>query len=347
VKLVPLREQEWVGPDCGPYHFLGFQKVPGNAMPKAPVQDLRALHDAVNMLLRKTIRQSERQKELLLVGQGATEDGTRIVKADDGQVIRADHPEQTKAANFGGPNQQVFALLIALKDIFSWSAGNLDIMGGLSPQSKTAAQDQMLNANSSKSVADMQDTTVRGVTGVLTSLMWYWHHDPYRTYQAVHRLPGAPDLSLVRRLAPDRRQTVKFEDLKLQVDPYSLQHTTPQQRMQQLTQLVTQIVLPALPVLQQQGISLDMSTFLSKIAKYQDMPDLPEIVQFNEPPTAEAQGGGYGDDAAPQPGNKTTTIERVNRPGGTQKGKDQTLVASLMGANPQPSEMAAVGRASS
>src|SRR5207253_10472217 len=47
-----------------------------------------------------------------------------------------------------------------LKQLFSSQAGNLDIMGGLSPQSKTAHQDAMLNQNSSQSIADMQDATV-------------------------------------------------------------------------------------------------------------------------------------------------------------------------------------------
>lgn len=334
----PLRDMEWVGPDDGPFHVLGLGLVPGNAMPKAPIMDLVDLHEAVNRQFRKLISQSDRQKEVLLVAGSAMEDGSRIVQANDGEAIRADQPDKAKVAQFGGPNQTIFAAMTSFIDRFSWQAGNLDSLGGLSPQAKTATQDQMLAANSSAAVADMQSLTVGGTIRAIAALCWFWHHDPFGVMRTTHTLPGLPDVSIDRSVTPQQRMQIPFDDLDIRIDPYSLQHTTPQARLQALTQLVQGIILPAMPVLQQQGIGFDIGAYLEKVARYSDQPDLPEIVTLHDP----VQPAGGDDTGAEQPGMPsatTRTYERINRPGGTREGKDQTLVASLMGGNPQASEM--------
>src|SRR5205085_8976936 len=75
-----LRIQPWLGRDQGPYHILSFGTVPGNAMPKAPVQDLVDLHEAANSAYRKMIRAVGRLKEIAAVQGGATEDGSRTME---------------------------------------------------------------------------------------------------------------------------------------------------------------------------------------------------------------------------------------------------------------------------
>jgi hypothetical protein len=71
-RIEPLRVQQWVGPDCGPYHILGYGVVPGNPMPKAPVQDLIDLHDETNIAWRKIFRTMEDTKEVgLIQGSGS------------------------------------------------------------------------------------------------------------------------------------------------------------------------------------------------------------------------------------------------------------------------------------
>ncbi len=85
--MEPLREQEWLGPDHGPYHILGYVSVPGNAMPKGPIQDMVDLDEAANRIFRKLIRQAERQKEVLGVQAGAAEDGSRVIETSDGEAL--------------------------------------------------------------------------------------------------------------------------------------------------------------------------------------------------------------------------------------------------------------------
>jgi len=331
-----MRIQRWLGPDCGPYHMLGMGTVPGNIMPKAPMQDLWDLHLALNRQLRKLVRQADRQKENVFVRGGSTEDGSRAIDCNDGEVVRVDNPENLKAVTYGGPNAQNFQLFMALKDVFSWLSGNLEIMGGLAPQSKTAAQDKLMNENSSATIAQMQDRTTNFIGDVGRALCWYWHHDPEKVMTSEYALPGMPSMSITRKASPDDRQKVPFEDMKVTLDPYSLQHQTPQSRLAALNQIVTQIFIPMAQVAQSQGVALDFQAYLKIVGKLMDQPDLEEILTFQQAPaqqTGEEEGGGAEQPRMPQETTRTYERRSVGGQTGTAQGRGQEAITQMMAAS--------------
>lgn len=302
-----LKVQKWLGPDSGPYHILGFGVVPGNAMPKAPIQDLIDLHMLLNNIWRKLDRQAERQKEVALTR--TPEEGQRIIDASDGEMIRSDQPENTKVAGWGGPNQGLLAMFQQTFDIANRMAGNLELMGGAAPQSKTLGQDRMLEQNASGQISDMQDVTVNFVSDVCRAMMWYWWHDPYKVMKSKHSLPGMPQFSIQRQVTPQQRQTVPFDQVDIRVDPYSLRHQTPQERMTAMNSVVTTIIIPMMQLLQQQGINFDANAYLQKVGQYLDQPDLAEILTIMEPPQQTTQGSGGGSGPA-KPGTTTRNYNR-------------------------------------
>ncbi len=332
----PLRVQRWLGRDRGPYHILGFGIVPGNAMPKAPIQDLVDLHEAVNRVYRKVFRTIDRLKEVTGVRGGATEDGSRVMAASDGDLIRLDDPQNVVQLVLSGNTIQTLLLVAPhLKDLFSWMAGNLEMLGGLSPQSKTLGQDKMLEASASRTVSDMQDRTVNYTADILESLCWYWHHDPFKQMRSTHSLPGMPDISIPRTVNPQQRRQVPFEDLEIKVDPYSMQHSTPQMRMQQLQSVFQNVIIPLMPLLQQQGIAVDINAYLGFMAKFLDMPELSDVITIQEPPQQDGEsGGGGGAQPGPGPANTNRTYTRENMPGRTQQGDNMNLMNAMRGVNP-------------
>lgn len=333
-----LRIQKWIGPDTGPYHILSLGEVPGNIQPTAPVQNLLDLHKSLNRIMRKLMRQADRQKETGLVSGGAAEDGKRILETNDGEFSLVDKPENAKVVNFGGPNQANFQLFMAFKELFSWLSGNLDIAGGLSPQSKTAHQDEMLNQNSSATIGEMQSRVVEHVASVLRALCWYWHHHPTKTMKVHHVPAGAPVKGIQRVVTPERRQRVDFEDLDLRVDPYSLQHQTPQTRMTAITQLLTQIYLPLAQMFQSQGITISLSEFLQLSGKYMDQPDLAELFTVQEPPQQEGPSGGGGSGTPGMPQETTRNYVRRSLGGDSQQAKAaglDNMLAKGSGTNGQ------------
>lgn len=324
-----LKVQPWIGPPAGPYKILSFMDVPGNAMPKGPMQDYWDMHQAVNNISRKLIRQAQRQKQVLLVKGAASEDGSRVQKANDGEIIKNDDPSAMQQMDFGGPNQQNWVLMNDMIQRESWLMGNLDVQGGLSPQGKTATQEKILNQNSAGSAADLQETMVDFTADCYSDLLWFHHHHPQQEMPSTWSPKGLPNIALQRNVTPEMRLQVPWDQIDVRVDPYSFSHQTPQQRLQNLTQFVQQTLLPmlSLPQTQQQGINFNVQAFIEKIGQYLDDPDIDEITGVGEP-VAEAGGGG-GAQGMPAP--QETRHIRESQSTGTQQGQQRNLQSALLG----------------
>lgn len=334
-----LKVAEWQGLEAGPFRILSFGEVPGNQMPKSPVQDLFEIHDLTNRVFRKVARQAERQKTWYAAGPGAESDGQRTVDANDGEVLRMDNPKNIQEVRHGGADPASLAFSIQLQDIFSRMAGNLDTLGGLSPQADTAAQEKLLAGSASKLVSDMQDRTMDFTHDVIADLGWYLWYDPLI------------DLPLIKRVA-DREIPVRFNesekrgdflDYNITIQPYSMQERSPTARMQTIMQVFQNFIAPFAGMMQQQGIGVNFDGLLRIIAGYSDMDELEEILTFMAQPQGVPKPGPVGEMPNKSPvTNRTYT--RVSRVGATQGGKNSALIQTLMGGNPQEKEMAGLSR---
>lgn len=335
----PFHVQPWLGPHSGPYHFLNLMPpVSGNAMPKGPIQDLIDMDEAMNWMFQKLIDQGVRQKSLLLISAQADGDATRINEAGDGDTIRVDNPDKIKPAGFGGPDPTNNAFVLGLWDFLNKLGGNIELMGGLGQQSKTATQDKMLNANASASMRWMQQSMVIFTSKVIESLCWFWHHHPKKVMTSHFAITGLSS-PIERNITPQDRQKVRFEEMEIKVEPFSLQYQSPEEKLAFLTQVVTQILMPLLPLLQQQGIGINIGRYLEYVAKYGSSPDLAEIVESIDVASAEPPGG----DQPPKPGNTTRTYTRVNRSEATSAGQTAALRQTLLGQNPGGNPVASFG----
>lgn len=347
----PLKVIEWKGPQEGPFITLSYCDVPNNVMPAAPLQALQDMHDLVNILWRKLARQGERQKTILGVMGTATDDAERINRSNDGEAVRVDFPDRCQELSFGGIKAENLAATIQAKDLFVYMAGNLDALGGLSPQAQTLGQDELLNKNSAAQIAEMQDRTVNFTQDVYKRLAWQWWTNPVLTYSSQRQLAG---FNVPVSITPQMRQ-MPFEAFDWDIDPYSMQHQTPQTRLAQTMQVLQTIILPALPMMQQQGLSVKWPAVLAMIAKYSDVPDLKDLIAQRPPPQmagaagmaqqamGNAQGGGGGQPPGMPPVTTRRNI-RINRPGATSGGQSQIMSQLLAGSNLQPGQAAAVGR---
>ena len=337
----PLRVIEWDGPETGPYDILSFNPVPGNIMPLGPASLWMDMHDLSNRLFRKLGRQAERQKTVLGVQSGAEDDGRRIIKANDGEALRMDNPDRAREYKFGGIDQPSLAFLLQVKDLFAYLGGNLDSLGGLSPMADTLGQDQLLAQNASKRVADMQDRVIDFTRNVVKSLGFYLWNDPLIDLPLTKRVPGFDDLSVPVTFGPDSREG-DFLDYNIEIEPYSMQHQSPQMKLQTLTQVFGQFVVPFAPMLAEQGIGINFESLLKTISKYANVTELNDILEFS-------QSAGTNDRqmVGTPPVKMGTTkhiSERVNRPGATRHGKDAALAQIMLGSDVQPSEKAAIRR---
>lgn len=353
----PLLAQAWVGPDQGPYDFLGLTlPIPGNAMPVGPLQRLMPMHLLVNRLYRKLARQAARQKQVGLYPGSDTEETARLTRASDGDVIQFEKPENIKVWSSPGADPNNAAFAENARTLYSWVAGNLDAAGGLAPQAKTLGQDRLLNEGASRAIAHMQRAVVAGTSNVQRKLAWYWHLHPTLVQRSAYNPPGLDDVWVDRAAVPvghplarygappDRsgrrmhvhERDLPFDEIDVRVDPYSLPHQTPEEREAKLDQLVMQVIAPLMPLLQQKGIDFDVRKYLQKKGEYGNNTDIPELVTVGEPPAeaaAAAQGGGQPAEPG-MPAQTTRTYERVNRSAVTGPGQSRSVQQALLGQNP-------------
>jgi len=320
-------ERPWVGPYCGPYHFLSLMPpVPGNAMPKGPIQDLIDMDESLNGIVQKLIRQAARQKDVLATHSDG--DIERILSAGDGEAIKVENPDKIKPMGFGGPNPNNAAFSMQLWNLLNKVGGNIELMGGLGQQSKTATQDKMLNANASMSIKWMKQAMVAHTSNVIESLCWFWHHHPEKTMVSYHEIDGLSS-PIERIVTPEDRQQIPFEQLSIKVDPYSLEYQSPDEKLAFLNNVMMQIVMPLTPVLQQQGIGIDIGRYLEFVAEYGTCPDLGEILTQIQVPE---YGPSNGDEPA-KPGSTTRTYNRVNASEKTDEGQSEAMQQALLGQN--------------
>lgn len=329
-KEAAFLQRDWVGPDEGPYQFLRYLLVPGQSLGKGPVQDLVNLDEHLNGLEQKLIEQAARQKEVFGVHAAADADAQRYRDARDGEMIRFDNPDKIKPIAGAGanPNNQAFAM--QLWDILNKLAGNLELMAGLAPQAKTATQDKMLNANSSASITDMQQITVGHTAKVIKNLCWFWHYHPTKAMTAYKEIQGL-SVPIKQTANPAQRRQVPYDQIDIQVHPYSFQYQSPQEMMGFLDQTVMQIISPLMPLMQQQGVFFDLPKYLELKAKYGNSPDLIEICHIGEP-VGETEGDGRNERPG-KPAVSERTYNRVNSSEATSQGQNKSMQAALLGMN--------------
>jgi hypothetical protein len=313
--------------------------IDNNAMPVAPAMHWRDIHDLSNRLFRKLGRQAERQKTITGVRRGSGADGTRVVEANDGDTLELDDPQATQEYSYGGIKPETLGFLVMVRDLFSYMAGNLDVLGGLGPQSETLGQDQLLSASASMRIQKMQKTTITFVRDIIEDIFMYMWEDPLYNPVLTKKVKGFDDVSVQVPFGPESRPDADFLRLNIDIEPYSMQHMTPEAKLQGLRTIFQEFVAPFIPMMQAQGITLDMEMLFRKIGKLGNIPELNDIIIYSNPmhQPEPMQSG--------KPANTKRTYERVNRPGATNPGKSAILQQALFGKQPQKSETASLMRA--
>ena len=348
-----LRYQQWLGPDCGPFHFLGYINVPGNAMPVGPIQHLIDLHEAANRAARKLIRMVDDFKEITTYRRGYEKDASRVFDASNGDMVPVDDPTAITGMVTTGKGVPVIQPMVGeFYGMFSRQAGNIETMGGLSPQADTAHQEEILNKNAGAGTQDMQARTLAHTTSMVEAICWYEHYHPENVHRSVYSAPGYPEFQQVRELHPAGKSRSKngypqlardydYDQMEIQVDPFSMAPDPPAVRMAKIDDTMKNILIPLAPILQSQNLGVDMNAYLNIKAKYINVPEMSEFVNSQEPPE---QAGGQDDEqsegegpglshAKTLPGTTNRTYTRKGGAGQSRGAEQQQRMQQLQGAD--------------
>jgi hypothetical protein len=321
-----LNDVELEAPSGSPYIKLGFADVPGNLLPLAPVQIWRDLHELGNSIFRKLGKQADGEKSVLGF-PGGQDDAVRDYQGaqdGDGITYNGQKPEKLVA---GGVNANTLAFYLQCHTLQSYFAGNLDSLGGLSQLTETVGQDKMLSEAASAQLRDMSTLTVDAIKLVFKVLAYYEWSDPIKRRTIEKQIPGT-DISVPIDFGPENK-TGDFDDLEIEIDVYSLQDNSPAIKLQKLGAVMTQYVFPLAPQIEEMGGTVDIKKLMDYIARYADMPELREIVQFVEGYTMATGRPKQAASTAPQPQQAREYVHRS--PGPTREGAANQMAQNLVG----------------
>lgn len=330
-----LSKIDWEGPENGPYRLLSYEDVPHQLMPLAPAAVTYDLNRAANNIMRKLENQARRAKTVNLYSGADAKDAENIKNASDGDMIRSDNPAAVKEVTYGGPDQNILGFLLQLENFHNRSSGNLDSLGGLGVQSETFSQDRLIAASANKRMQGMTTRVTGFVRNIMQDLAFYLWNDPLIEIPLVKRSPNG-EAEIPITFTPEEREN-DFIEYNIDIQPFSMQEETPAIKLQKLQNFLG-IAFPMLPLMQEQGMSLDVEALFRNFAELSNVQNIEDLLIFQDGP----QRGSPTPIITPganTPNTNNLTVRENRATGGTREANNQTLAQILQGASPQQSEV--------
>lgn len=327
--LPPLIEREWVGSQAGPYKFLSLGDTPDNVIPTSPAMNLKGMHDLQNRLHRRMEADSDAHRVVNVYPPGMHDDAEKLRTAERNGWYRGQSPEQIKQFETGGVDQRDMALATFLQSEYDRFAGNLQAMGGLGQQATTLGQEELIHGNVSKNVADMRMAVVSFASDCILDLgrlMWEDQTLEIRTSMEV----GNTGIQVNSDWTPDYR-IGSFEDYEFKVEPYSMVFKTPEQKLQELFQVLRELA-PLWPMFQASGATMDCAAIIEEVSRLKNRPEFKRFVTFATP---SFELGGDQNTIRQSPVTTRETVRRNVSGGGTEQARNNALIQTLMGGAPQ------------
>lgn len=259
-----LRIADYEGPETGPYNMLGFTPVSDNIMPVAPASIWYDLHILGNRIARKLARQAERLKRVLAYQGESQEDVEEIADADDGETVRVQDVNLMKELTFGGAAPESYQWMDWVKRNFSEQAGNIDQLAGQASDVPTLGQSEMLQANTSVKLGDMQGNIYHFTAAVIRNLAFYLHTDPLIDLPLTKRTSDGGEAQVF--YTPEMREGTFF-DYTFKVEPYSMARPDPNMAVRRKLEFATSVIPAATQAAMMLGPGFNVGAFLKSMAR--------------------------------------------------------------------------------
>lgn len=275
-----LREaRPYYGPAWGPYTVWGAYTVPRSAWPMGPLQAHEGHVRELNLHAQANSLSAARRKTIFVYDETDKEAAAKILKAEDGAGVGiVGLQKDSKMETFQTPGVTEDALLYE-----QYKRGSLERISGLNDRAKgetaggaTATADAIAARGATARMGWLEQKLYEAAKRELRTVAWYyWHDDQIEdelTPEALAQLGLPPDAPVAFKGGNEG----PFDDLELEIEPYSMQRTDEagmQARAMQMFQLLTGIA-PIIP----QTPWIDWETLFDKFGKVMNWPELAEIV---------------------------------------------------------------------
>jgi hypothetical protein len=263
-----LRTVNHSGPISGPYDILTYKNFPESTVPIPPIYTLMELDTAINCLFSKARNQAERLKKVGIGTSGNTTDFETVRDSKDGDMLLLTNPENVKELTLGGVVPEIYDFIGFSLNQYSEQGGNLFTTGGRKSQAKTLGQEEMLMSNASRTLNDMSQAVHRFASNIAEKLAFELWNNPTMQIKTIRDLPGGIQIP---KIYNQLQQEGKFTDYYLNIEMYSMQKLTPEQKLQRIMQILTGWILPTSQLAAQQGQQLNIPVITKELSTYMDL----------------------------------------------------------------------------
>lgn len=274
-----IAEMEWDGRELGPYHLLHFDEVSENVMPCSTAADIEPLERLINNLYRKNARKASRQKDTPIYSPSGENTARKLKNASDGEWVSVTDPRDVNVIKHGGIDGQLHGFMLNSMELFDRMAGNLQQMLGLGASTDTVGQEKLVASAGSRKEGQLQSNVANATAGVVRDLAMLLWEDEFTELKARVKVEGIDSITFDSTWKPNDREG-KFKDFSFDIDIYSMQYQTPGSRIQAVNQLLQSVYIPMLPVMQQQGGSIDLAALAEMHSEMLNVPRLKDVVVF-------------------------------------------------------------------
>lgn len=285
----PILEVEWPGTELGPYKKLHFDEVSENCMPCSTAADLHPLDKLVNNLYRKNAAKAQRLKEVNTYTPAGADAARKAKMAGDGDLVEVRDTKDLAKLVMGGVDSGLHGFMLNSMELFDRMAGNLQAMLGLGASTGTVGQEKIVSGAASRREGQLQNAVLTATTDLVSELAFLLWQDQFTELPSRTEVQGLPGISYDSTWKPDLREG-EWKDYQIEIDVFSMAYQGPGARVEAVNGLLGQLYIPLMPMIQQQGGTIDLAKLAEMHSEMLNLPQLRDIILFNQPPVAPQAG---------------------------------------------------------
>lgn len=335
------KPRPFYGPRWGPYTVYGAYHEPDSPTPLAPLMAVAAQMEDLNDHARSVARSSTMYKRGVIIDSPDKKLINNIKSTPDGYVFSGAGVEPDNIIQFeiGGVTEQQLNQFGIVKSRLDRMLAMADAQRGAVTGKGTATENTIADEASGKRLAFLKQQFTDATARELRTIAWFMYHDDRVVFplgeDAAQELGAPPQADLHFHGgdvtddggSTERGSGATFDDLELDIEPYSMEHTSEgvlQTRMLQGVQMVTEL-LPMVreyPEVQWRDVFAQVGDALNN-PSMQDWVDFDKAQQMaaqmgaqvpGQPqqatPMMGKQAGAVGGGAAPMPSLPTQAMNK-------------------------------------
>jgi hypothetical protein len=269
---------DYYGPRTGPYTLFGMYTVPNNPYPLSPLVAANPLIQDLNAHYRSITYGAGAYKRLVLVDSKNRGLAQQIKESPDLFVLPVDtlDGERVIPLEIGGITQQQLTYVSDLQSRIDKLSGIGEVQRGAITGDATATEISVAESSSGLRLAHMQRQFRSQLESVMQKVSWYLFHD-----DRVQMPLGQEGIELLNEVDPVFKGgsgTGNYEDLDLEIDPYSVEKTNQASQQRRATEVIGLIgnLSPLIP----QAPYVDWAKLIDYLGHSLNMPELGSIIDM-------------------------------------------------------------------